>query len=194
MEPPMDRERTRICVGQFAGAHGVRGLVKLKSFTADPASVAAYGPLADESGARRFRLSLTGTVKELWLARVDGIRTREEAQALAGVRLFVDRAALPPPDDEDEFYHADLIGLRAERDDGSLFGTVRAIYDFGAGDVLELTMPDGKLELLPFTRACVPRVEVAAGRILVDPPAVTEARPESDEEDEPEAQEPERGP
>ncbi len=172
---------SKICVGQFAGAHGVRGLVKLRSFTADPAAVAAYGPLADEAGGRRFRLSLQGAAKELLLARVDGIATREQAQALAGVRLYVERSALPETADEEEFYHADLIGLRAERTDGSPYGTVKALYDFGAGDMLEIQTESGALDLLPFTRACVPVVDVAGGRLVVAPPTVIEARGEADD-------------
>ncbi|MFD1626658.1 ribosome maturation factor RimM [Azospirillum griseum] len=178
-----------ICVGQFAGSHGVRGLVKLRSFTQDPADVAAYGPLADETGARLFKVTLQGKVKDLFLAKVEGITNREQAQALAGVRLHVDRAALPETEDDDSFYHADLIGLRAERADGSLYGMVKAIYDFGGGDVLEIRIGSGALEMLPFSKACVPVVDVRGGRIVVDLPTVIEARegdgdgPEDGDED-----------
>jgi len=167
---------TKVCVGQFAGAHGVRGLVKVKSFTDDPEAVASYGPLTDERGGRTFRLSLQGTMKDLFLARVDGIATREQAQDLAGVRLYVDRSALPETEDEDEFYHADLIGLRAELADGAVYGVVKALYDFGAGDVLEVRTESGSLEMLPFTKACVPVVDVEGGRVVVDLPAVIEVR------------------
>lgn len=166
---------SKLCVGQFAGSHGVRGLVKLRSFTQDPADVAAYGPLVDETG-RSFRVTLQGKAKDLFLAKVDGVATREQAQALAGVRLHVERAVLPETGDEDEFYHADLIGLRAELADGSLYGTVKAIYDFGGGDVLEIRVGSGALEMLPFSKACVPVVDVRGGRIVVDLPAVIEAR------------------
>jgi len=169
---------TKVCIGQFAGSHGVRGLVKLRSFTEDPKAVAAYGPLTDDSGRRTFKVTLNGTVKDLWLARVEGIATREQAQELAGVRLYVDRAALPETEDEDEFYHADLIGLRAETTAGEPFGTVLALYDFGGGDVLEIRTEAGATELLPFTRACVPVVDVRGGRVVVDPPAVVEAKPD----------------
>ena len=169
---------TKVCVGQFAGAHGVRGLVKVKSFTGDPEAVASYGPLSDERGGRIFRLTLQGAMKDLFLARVDGIATREQAQDLTGVRLYVDRSALPDTEDEDEFYHADLIGLRAELADGTLYGRVKALFDFGAGDVLEIRTEAGPLELLPFTRACVPLVDVKGGRIVVDLPAVIDAREE----------------
>jgi len=169
---------SKVCVGQFAGSHGVRGLVKLRSFTGDPKAVAEYGPLTDESGTRRFRVALTGANKDLWLARVEGISTREQAQALTGVRLYVERSALPETEDEDEFYHADLIGLRAETADGEPFGIVKALYDFGAGDMLEIRRESGVMELLPFTKACVPVVDVKGGRVVVDPPAVVEARPD----------------
>ncbi|CAO3376558.1 ribosome maturation factor RimM [Azospirillum argentinense] len=174
---------TKVCVGQFAGAHGVRGLVKVKSFTEDAQAVASYGPLSDERGARRFALTLQGTMKDLFLVRVDGIATREQAQELTGVRLYVDRSALPETEDEDEFYHADLIGLRAELADGTVWGTVKALYDFGAGDVLEIRTESGPLEMLPFTRACVPVVDVKGGRVVVDLPAVIEAREGEAEED-----------
>nr|WP_246513527.1 ribosome maturation factor RimM [Azospirillum picis] len=167
---------SRVCVGQFAGSHGVRGLVKLRSFTAEPADVATYGPLFDEAGARRFGVTLQGMVKDNFLARVDGVATREQAQALAGVRLYVDRAALPETEDEDEFYHADLIGLRAELADGTLYGTVKAVFDFGAGDMLEIRVGSGALEMLPFSKACVPVVDVPNGRVVVDLPSVVEAR------------------
>eukprot|EP01012_Entosiphon_sulcatum_P056086 TRINITY_DN7911_c0_g3_i1.p2 TRINITY_DN7911_c0_g3~~TRINITY_DN7911_c0_g3_i1.p2 ORF type:complete len:193 (-),score=31.40 TRINITY_DN7911_c0_g3_i1:663-1241(-) len=166
----------RVCVGQFAGSHGVRGLVKLRSFTDDPAAVVSYGPLSDESGKRRFQVSLQSTVKDLFLARVEGVSSREQAQELAGVRLYVDRSALPATEDDDEFYHADLIGLRAELADGTRFGIVKAVFDFGAGDVLEIRTEAGALEMLPFSKACVPVVDVRGGRLVVDLPAIVEAR------------------
>ncbi|ALG69867.1 16S rRNA-processing protein RimM [Azospirillum thiophilum] len=185
----------KICVGQFAGSHGVRGLVKLRSFTAEPADVMAYGPLTDEAGSRRFTVTLQGMVKDNFLAKVDGVTSREQAQALAGVRLYVDRAALPETEDGDEFYHADLIGLRAELVDGTLYGTVKAVYDFGAGDMLEIRIASGALEMLPFSKACVPVVDVRAGRVVVDLPAVIEAREGSgDEAEEGEGDSGEEGP
>ena len=171
----------KVCVGQFAGSHGVGGLVTLRSFTTEPADVAAYGPLVDETGGRSFRVTLQGKAKDLFLAKVEGITTPEQAQALAGLRLHVDRAALPETGDEDEFYHADLIGLRAELADGTLYGTVRALYDFGGGDVLEIRVASGALEMLPFSKACVPVVDVRGGRIVVDLPAVIEAREGADD-------------
>lgn len=159
----------RVCVGLITGVHGVRGLVKVKPFTDDPAAVAAYGPVTDQSGRRRFALELLSFGKGQWLARVDGVSDRTAAEALRGTRLYVDRQALPEPD-EDEFYHADLIGLRAELTDGSTLGRVRAVHDFGAGDVVEIDRPGGGSVMVPFTRAVVPVVDIAGGRIVVDPP------------------------
>lgn len=166
---------TKVCIGEFAGAHGVRGLVKLRSFTAAPGDVVSYGPLTDEEGKRTFAVTLTGMAKDAFLAKVEGVATREEAQALNGVRLFVDRDHLPKPEDEEEYYHADLIGLRVERLDGVVVGTVKAVHEFGAGDVLEVAGTDGRIELLPFTLAVVPVVDLESGRIVVDPPMAVEA-------------------
>jgi 16S rRNA processing protein RimM len=160
----------RVCVGEITGAHGVRGLVRLRSFTADPAAVAAYGPLTAEPGGRRFRVALAGRSKDQFLARLDGVADRDAAEALSGTRLFVDRSRLPAPE-EDEFYHADLLGLRAERPDGAPLGVVRALHDFGAGDLIEIGRDEGDSLILPFTRQVVPVVDLAAGRIVVEPPA-----------------------
>jgi 16S rRNA processing protein RimM len=160
---------TLVCVGAFAGAHGVRGLVRLKSFTADPDDVVRYRPLTDQGGTREFKVTLVGTAKDAFVARVDGVATREQAASLAGTRLYVPRASLPAAA-EDEFYHADLIGLAAETADGKALGKVAALHDFGAGDVLEIKAADGKSTLIPFTRASVPQVDVAGGRVVIDPP------------------------
>ncbi len=161
---------SRVCVGQIAAPHGVRGLVKLRSFTEDPAAVAGYGPLSDEAGRRAFKVRLLSAVGELWIAQVEGVADRDAAEALKGLRLYVDRSRLPEPKDEDEFYHADLIGLRAEDKDGGEFGTVLAVHDFGAGEMLEIRVPSGRTVMVPFTKAAVPVVEPRAGRLVVDPP------------------------
>jgi 16S rRNA processing protein RimM len=156
----------RILVGEFGRPHGVRGLVHIRSYTAEPAAIASYGPLSDESGTRRFVLK--------WLAeglvQVEGVTDRDAAAKLTGTRLYVEREALPPPE-EDEFYLADLIGLRAETEGGEALGTVSSVEDFGAGSVITLRDANGREMLIPFTKAAVPVVEIAAGRIVVAPPA-----------------------
>jgi len=173
----------RLCLAVITGAHGVRGLVRLKSFTEDPESVAAYGPLTDEAGRRQFQLQLKGRVKGVLLAALEGVTDRDAAEALRGQRLYVERAALPPPEDPEEFYHADLIGLRVETEAGDLLGEVMAVHDFGAGDLLEVAPPEGRAFYLPFTREAVPRIELAARRLVADPPLEVTARPGPGEED-----------
>jgi len=169
--PPIrEREhRGRVCVGAVAGAHGVRGAVKIKSFTANPEDVAGYGPLEDESGERRLSLRLIGNGKGVLIGHLSGITDRNQAEALRGLRLYLPRSALPPTD-EDEYYHADLIGLDAVLTDGTPVGAVRAIHDFGAGDTLEIARSEGPPVVVPFTRAVVPSVDLGAGRLVIDPP------------------------
>ncbi|WP_199258611.1 ribosome maturation factor RimM [Paracoccus binzhouensis] len=160
----------RICVGAIAGAFGVRGEVRLKSFTSEPSDIAAYGPLWSEDGKRSFTVRLTRPVTGGLGARLSGVETREQAEALKGVTLWADRDRLPALPD-DEFYHTDLIGLSVYDTGGKPIGKVRAIYDHGAGDILEITGAGRRqVLLLPFTRAFVPTVDIAAGRIIADPP------------------------
>lgn len=169
----------RVCVGVITGPHGVRGALRVKSFTAIPEDIARYGPLADESGSRSFALTLVGAAKGVLIARIKGIEDRDRAEALRGLRLHLPRAALPPPAAE-EYYHADLVGLAAELPDGRTLGVVRAVHDFGAGDVIEIARPAGPPALVPFTRAAVPLVDLRAGRLVVDPPpGLIDAAPES---------------
>ena len=161
----------RVCVGAVAGAFGVRGEVRIKSFTDDPQAIAGYGPLETEDGARRFEFRLTRNVKGALAGFLSGVETREEAEALKGVRLYVPRSALPSPDDEDEFYHADLIGMAVVDLEGVELGRVKSVQNFGAGDVLEVFAPDRRRPaLLPFTRETAPEIDLAAKRITVDPP------------------------
>ncbi|MGE4219067.1 MAG: ribosome maturation factor RimM [Alphaproteobacteria bacterium] len=175
-----DTARDKVCLGAIAGAQGVRGQVRVKSFTARPEDVAAYGPLTDRAG-RRFTLHATGMTRGLVVAKVDGVTDRNAAEALRGTELFVDRGRLPAPE-EDEFYHADLIGLTAAAPDGTVLGTVRAVHDFGAGDMLDLALAEGGTAVVPFTRACVPEIDLAAGRLTVCMPDTVDARPAKDEE------------
>ena len=159
---------TRVCLGVITGAHGVRGLVRVKSFTEVPGDVAAYGPLSDEQGSRAFTLTLTGQSKGVLLARIEGIADRDLAQALKGTRLYVSRDVLPALDEAQTYYHADLLGLAAEDRDGRPLGRVKAVHNFGAGDILEL---DGAAaRLVPFTRRAVPLVDLEGGRLVIDPP------------------------
>lgn len=160
----------RICVGSIAGAFGVRGEVRLKSFCAIPEDIATYGALYTEDGSRSFTVQLTRPVAGGLGAKLGGVTSKEAADALRGTELFVDRDRLPSLPD-DEFYHTDLIGLEVRDTGGVLLGTVRAVHNHGAGDLLEVYGPGRKSALLlPFTRAVVPTVDLAARRIVADPP------------------------
>ena len=160
----------KVCVGAIAGAFGVRGEVRLKSFCAEPEAIASYGPLTSEDGARSFDVRLTGSVKNGFTARLSGVATKEAADALRGVRLFAPRERLPELSD-DEYYHADLINLTVLDTGGTEIGQVRAVLNHGAGDLLEIHGKGLKSPvLLPFTKAAVPTVDLASGRIIADPP------------------------
>jgi 16S rRNA processing protein RimM len=160
-------------VGAIAGAFGVRGEVRLKSFCAEPEAIASYAPLFTEDGARSFAVTITRAIPGGLAARLSGITTKEEADAVRGTSLFADREKLPNLPD-DEFYHADLIGLPVFDTGGVQLGTVRAIYNHGAGDILEIFAPGRRTALLlPFTKAAVPTVDLTAGRIVADPPEET---------------------
>lgn len=160
----------KICVGAIAGAFGVRGEVRLKSFTAIPEDIARYAPLESEDGKRSFSVTVTRQVKNSLAARLSGITTKEEADAMRGTQLFVPRERLPSLPD-DEFYHTDLIGLEVTDTGGAPLGKVLSVVNNGADDLLELSAPGQKQTvLLPFTKAVVPTVDLAQGRIVADPP------------------------
>lgn len=163
------RTESLICVGVITGAFGVKGEARLKSFCAQPSDIASYGPLTTADGNRTFEVTLTRAVKGGFAARLSGVATREEAEALRGTRLHAPRAVLPALPD-DEFYHADLIGLQVVDTGGADLGRVAAVLNHGAGDLLEVRAPGSKPLLLPFTREVVPTVDLAAGRIVADPP------------------------
>ncbi len=171
--------RGRVCIGVVVGAHGVKGAVRVKSFTERPGDIAAYGPVEDEPGRRRFALRAVGEGRGSVLVEIDGVGDRDAALALKGTRLFVPRAALPAAG-EDEFYPGELVGLRAELGDGTQLGPVTGVFDFGAGDLIEVTGPTGAM-LLPFTRAAVPLVDLAAGRVVVAPPSFAPDAPDERE-------------
>ena len=159
----------RICVGAVAGSFGIAGEVRLKSFCAEPAAIASYGPLYTEDGSRSFTIQLTRPVAGGLGARMSGVQTKEQAEALKGVSLYVDRARLPKLPD-DEYYHSDLIGLEARDTGGVVLGQVTAVHNHGAGDLLEIGGPGRKVVLVPFTLAVVPTVDLASGRVVVDLP------------------------
>ena len=166
----MTEENDRVCIGAIAGAFGVRGEVRLKSFCSDPEAIASYGPLTTEDGGRSFRVTLTRSIPNGFAARLSGVTSKEEADALRGVSLYVGRDRLPALGD-DEFYHADLIGLTVYDTGGGVVGTVSAVHNHGAGDLLEVRRAGPKsAALLPFTREIVPTVDLAAGRIVADIP------------------------
>ena len=165
---------TRVIVGAIAGAFGVKGEVRLKSFCADPAAIADYTPLFSKDGRSFATVVLTGATTNALTARIDGVSTKEEADALKGIELYAERDQLPSLPD-DEFYHADLIGLPVYDAGGQLLGRVKAVLNHGAGDILEILTPGGKNTLLlPFTLAAVPTVNLAARRIVANPPAEIE--------------------
>ena len=157
-------------MGQIAGAFGVRGEVRLKSFCAAPEDIAIYTPLTCDNGRVLRVVVITGATQGALIARIEGISTKEEADALKGVELYVDRARLPKLPD-DEFYHTDLIGLQVRDTGGAVIGSVIGVHNHGAGDILEIRLDGPKTALLlPFTLATVPTVDVAGGSIVVDVP------------------------
>jgi 16S rRNA processing protein RimM len=155
----------RVLLGIVAAPHGVRGLVRIRSFTEDPMAVAGYGPLSDESGKKRFTVEALSASRGAVLARIDGVADRNAAEALRGVKLYVERSVLPETS-EKEWYEADLIGLPAVGKDGRDWGKVVAFHDFGAGSVMELSGG----AMLPFTDEAVPEIDVEGGKVIVNPP------------------------
>jgi 16S rRNA processing protein RimM len=164
------KEAQLICVAQIGAPHGVRGEVRIKSFTAEPMALADYGALSTEDGALLFEIATLRPTQDVLVARLAGVADRDAAEALRNLRLYVPRDRLPVAD-EDEFYHADLIGLAVVRPDGTAVGTVAALHNFGAGDLIEVAPAEGGPSLLlPFTKEGVPTVDVAGGRIVIDQP------------------------
>ena len=161
----------RVLMGVVAAPHGVRGLVRIKSFTEDPMAMAGYGPLSDETGKRQFKVEALSPSRGAVLARIDGVADRNAAEALRGLKLYVDRSALPAAG-EQEWYEADLLGLAAIGRDGRDWGKVLAFHDYGAGQSIEVSGgAGGKPVLLPFTTEAVPEIDVVGGKVIVDPPA-----------------------
>ncbi len=166
MSPP----KNLVCVGAFASAHGVKGAIKIKAFTENPHDVAAYGPVQTEDGARRFTLKVIRDLPNgCVLAMASEIQSREDAKSLSGSKLYITRDALPDPADEDDFYTEDLVGLAAFESDGAPLGVVTAVFNFGAGDLLELKRVPGVkgAPLIPFTKEAVPTINLAGGSLII---------------------------
>ena len=164
----------RVRVARIGAAHGVRGEVKLWPFTQDPLAVASYGELESEDGARHFTIEALRPAKDFLVARIAGVNDREAAEKLTNLELFVPRERLPPIEEEDTYYHADLIGLAAVTPDGKALGTITAVHNFGAGDIIEITPESGAPLMLTFAEASVPHIDLQAKRILVVPPPESE--------------------
>jgi 16S rRNA processing protein RimM len=169
-----------ICVARIGAAHGVRGAVKLWTFTEDPFAVTRYGPLATKDGARRFEVAQARAAKDHLVATIKGVTTREEAERLNGLELYVAREKLPATGN-DEYYHADLIGLVAVTSTNEPLGEVIAIHNFGAGDIIEIAPAAGTSIMLPFSNAVVPTVDLASGRVVIELPEDVEAGDPADE-------------
>jgi 16S rRNA processing protein RimM len=171
----------RICVAKIGAAHGVRGEVRLWTFTEDPLAVTHYGPMSTKDGTRQFEVTKAREAKDHLVATLKGVTDRTAAEKLNGLELYIARDQLPDTGD-DEYYHADLIGLAAETVAGEPLGRVIAMHNFGAGDIIEIAPPAGSTLLLPFTNAVVPTVDIAGGRVLIELPAEIEGdRPDDDD-------------
>jgi len=166
-------------MGVFGAPHGVKGEVRVKSFTGDPEAIGAYGALTDAGNSRVFAFERLRPLKgDMLIAKLNGVSTQEAAAALTGVEIFAKRSQLPPPS-EDEFYHADLVGLEAVTREGARLGRVASLLNYGAGDILEIARADGETLLLPFTNAIAPEIDFEAGRIFIEPPVEVEVGPDA---------------
>jgi len=164
----MDSDR-KICVGMIMSAHGVRGLVRLRSFTEDPESLLGYKKLSDENGEKTFTFNIKSAAKDFYIAEINGLKNKEQADALRGTKLYVPRSALPKTK-KAEYYEADLVGLFIQDKQGKNYGTVKAVHNYGGGPFLEIGRSKVDSFMLPFTDACVPNVDLKAGLVTIDPP------------------------
>jgi len=166
----------RLLMGRIGAAHGIKGEVRIQSFTEDPLALADYSPLQTNRPGLTIRILSARTTTNVLVARLEGVNDRTAAEKLNGIELYADRSLLPDNDDEDDFYHADLIGLRAQLSDGTVVGTVTAVPNFGAGDILEVRDErSGDTFLYPFSKAVVPHVHLADGYLVIEPPVEAEA-------------------
>ena len=157
----------KVCLGAIVGVHGIRGEVKVKSFSSDEKNLTRYGLLSNDKGDKRFELKIVGHSKELLRCKIKGVDDRTTAETLIGTGLYINRALLPELKDE-EFYHTDLIGLEVKNSSSEVLGQVNALYNFGAGDILEIKMNNGSLEMVPFTKSFVPVINIKDGYIIVE--------------------------
>ena len=172
----MGDDADRVLLGEIGAAQGLKGEVRLRSYTQEPAGIAAYGPLQDETGAKQIEIEHVRVTPKAVIARIKGVTTREGAEALNGTKLYMSRAALPERD-EGEWYVADLVGLEAVDADGAPLGTVIGVHNFGAGDIVEVAPEDGESLLIRFTEATVLEVDIEKGRMVLVPPEEIEAKP-----------------
>ncbi|WP_376702704.1 ribosome maturation factor RimM [Mesorhizobium sp. ISC25] len=166
----MSKPQNPVQMAVIGAAHGVKGELRVKSFTGDPLALADYGPLYARDG-RAFQIVDIRPANTVVVVRFKGVNDRNAAEALAGTELFVDRSVLPDEGEEDEFYHADLVGLEVKDDTGAIVGKVVAVHNFGGGDILDVTLAGRKGVLIPFTQAAVPEVSIAGGFVRIDPAA-----------------------
>ncbi|MER8501381.1 MULTISPECIES: ribosome maturation factor RimM [unclassified Mesorhizobium] len=166
----MSKPQNPVQMAVIGAAHGIKGELRVKSFTGDPLALADYGPLYARDG-RAFQIVDIRPANTVVVVRFKGVNDRNAAEALAGTELFVDRSVLPDEGEEDEFYHADLVGLEVKDDTGAIIGKVVAVHNFGGGDILDVTLAGRKGVLIPFTRAAVPEVSIAGGFVRIDPAA-----------------------
>ncbi len=163
----------RLCLGIITGVHGIHGEVVIKSYTQDPLDIKSYGQLGDEQNKRQFTIAKARLAKKGVVARLKGVDHRNEAEALKGTGLFVDHKMLPEPDEEDEYYFTDLMGMAVVLADGQPYGTVTALHNFGAGDLIEIKPLEGKAtEIFPFDKATVPHIDLEQGSITLNPPVM----------------------
>jgi 16S rRNA processing protein RimM len=171
-------EKEKVCLGAIVGVHGIRGEVKVKSFSDDERHLTSYGTLTNEKGDQTFDVKIVGHSKELLRVKIKGVDDRNTAESLVGTGFYVSRDVLPDLDDE-EYYHADLIGLEARNSSDEIIGEVNAIYNFGAGDLIEIKMASGQFEMLPFTAQFVPTINIKEQYIIVE---MMQFAPENEDE------------
>jgi 16S rRNA processing protein RimM len=179
--PPASKHSRLISLGVISGAHGIRGQVKIKSFTANPEDISCYGPLLDSSG-KQYQLTITGGTNDALIATVGGVTDRNAAEALRNTELFVPRSALPEAG-KHEYYHEDLVGLKLLTQDGRPYGTIAAMHNFGAGDLVAIKRESGEEEFLPFTRAIFQEIDIKEGRVVIAPPEIVTSGTPGDDND-----------